>query len=95
MAVLPPDSPVISPIEMCGPSCNAKSRKKGCTVLEEAREGVLDEVPAMPKLLFTNLANSLPKGVARVLQLTDDKPQYGHVLHCEGALADFHTMLGK
>jgi hypothetical protein len=46
---LPPDSPVITPIEMCGPSCNAKSRRKGCTILGEAREGVPDEMAAMPK----------------------------------------------
>ena len=46
---LPSDSPDIIPIEMCGPSCSAKSRKKGCTILEEAREGVPDEVAAMPK----------------------------------------------
>ncbi len=49
---LPPDSPDIIPIEVCGPSrpsCNAKSRKKGCTILAEAREGVPDEVAAMPR----------------------------------------------
>jgi hypothetical protein len=46
---LPPDSPHIIPIETCGPIRDAKSIKKGCRILEEAREGVPDEVAAMPK----------------------------------------------
>jgi hypothetical protein len=46
---LPPDSPDIIPIEMCGPICDAKAIKKGCRILEEAREGVPDEVAVMPR----------------------------------------------
>ncbi len=48
----------------------------GCKSFEEFKLAVLDQVKAVPVSMLINLFNSMPKRMAKVINLVGDKTKY-------------------
>lgn len=73
LACWPPNSPDLNLIENCWSYVQARVDAKGCKTFEEFKQTVLHEVQSIPKSMLANLFNSMPKRVARVIELDGDK----------------------
>jgi hypothetical protein len=72
----PPNSPDLNPIENVWAYVQGKVNSLGCKSFEEFKLAVLDQVKAVPLSMLNNLFNSMPKRMAKVIQLEGDKTKY-------------------
>lgn len=69
----PPNSPDLNLIENVWSYVQAKVDALGCKTFEEFQQAVLHQMANIPKSMFTNLFDSMPKRVADVIHLEGDK----------------------
>jgi hypothetical protein len=72
----PPNSPDLNLIENCWSYVQAKVDALGCKTFEQFKQAVLDEFMHMPKSMIINLYDSMPKRVAKVIELDGGKTKY-------------------
>jgi hypothetical protein len=72
----PPNSPDLSPIENVWSYVQSKVNAKGCKTFEQFRQTVLDEVKGVPKQMLVHLFSSMPKRMAKVVEMVGDKTGY-------------------
>jgi hypothetical protein len=72
----PPNSPDLNPIENVWSYVQAKVDKMGCKTFEEFKEAVLMEIKIVPRKMLINLFDSMPRRMAKVIQLDGDKTKY-------------------
>jgi transposase len=72
----PPNSPDLNPIENVWAYVQGKVNSLGCKSFEEFKVAVLDQVKAVPLSMLNNLFNSMPKRMAKVIELEGDKTKY-------------------
>jgi transposase len=72
----PPNSPDLNPIENVWAYVQGKVNSLGCKSFEEFKLAVLDQVKAVPVSMLINLFNSMPKRMAKVIDLEGDKTKY-------------------
>lgn len=72
----PPNSPDLSPIENVWAYVDAKVNALGCKTLAEYKQAIVDHLVNLPKTIITNLYNSLPKRMAKVIELGGEKTKY-------------------
>jgi hypothetical protein len=76
MGKWPPNSPDFNPVENVWAYAQGKVDSLGCKSIEEYKLAVLDQVKAMPVSMLINLFNSMPKRMAKVIDLEGDKTKY-------------------
>lgn len=72
----PPNSPDLNPIENVWAWVDAKVNALGCKTFDEYRQAVLEHFKKLPKTFITNLYKSLPKRMAKVIELGGNKTKY-------------------
>ena len=69
----PPNSPDLNLIENCWSFVQARVNEQGCKTFAQFKKAVLFEITHIPKSMLGNLFNSMPKRVAKVIDLEGDK----------------------
>jgi hypothetical protein len=72
----PPNSPDLSPIENVWSYVQGKVNSLGCTTFDQFKVAVVAVFQAVPKRMLINLYNSMPKRLAKVIELDGDKTSY-------------------
>ena len=72
----PPNSPDLNLIENVWAYVQAKVDAKGCSSFDEFKQEVLKQWAAVPKSLLVALYNSMPKRLAKVIEMGGDKTKY-------------------
>lgn len=76
LANWPPNSPDLNPIANVWAWVDQKVNAMGCKTCEEYSQTVLDQLKAVPKSMLVNLFDSMPKRMAKVIELHGDKTKY-------------------
>lgn len=72
----PPNSPDLSPIENVWAYVDAKVNAMGCKTLAEYKQAIVHHLANLPKTFITSLYDSLPRRMAKVIELGGDKTKY-------------------
>ena len=72
----PPNSPDLNPIENLWGYVDAKVQAQGPTSFEAFKQAVVKELQSVPLSVLHNLYNSMPKRMAKVIELGGDKTKY-------------------
>ena len=72
----PPNSPDLNPIENLWAWVTAKVNALDCQTFEQFSQAVKDQLATVPTPLLMNLFNSMPKRLAKVIELGGDRTKY-------------------
>jgi transposase len=72
----PPNSPDLNPIENIWAWVNKKVREKGCSSFKEFQAEVQNTLKNIPQSFITNLYESMPKRISKVLENEGDRIKY-------------------
>lgn len=72
----PPNSPDLNPIENLWAWVEANVNALGCETFEEFSQAVIDQLASVPKKLLVNLVTSMPRRMAKVIELGGDRTTY-------------------
>lgn len=72
----PPNSPDLNPIENLWAWVETKVNALGCQSFEQFSQAVLDQLAAVPTQLLVNLVTSMPKRMAKVIELGGERTKY-------------------
>ena len=76
LADWPPNSPDLNPMENFWGYLQQKMDAKGCKTFSEFSTALHSEVKAIPKKVFSNLVDSMPKRMAACIALDGGKTRY-------------------
>lgn len=72
----PPNSPDLNPIENLWAYVGARVQAQGPSTFEAFKQAVIKELETVPLRVLHNLYSSMPKRIARVVELQGDKTKY-------------------
>lgn len=72
----PPNSPDLNPIENLWAWVEAKVNAMGCQTFEEFSQAVLQQLATVPKAMLVNLFASMPRRMAKVIELGGERTKY-------------------
>lgn len=72
----PPNSPDLNPIENLWAWVEAEVDALGCQTFDQFKLAVLDQLAAVPKSLLESLISSMPRRMAKVIELGGERTKY-------------------